>query len=95
MRLFINAILAAALITPGVANAQTLDFRTATCSDFVALPEDALDIATAWLDGHLSDEEDPESMTVDVSGTDAEDIKAHCQQNPGANLIQAVDSMDQ
>lgn len=82
------------LLTPSLALAQQFNFKTATCGDFVALSDDDVDVATTWLDGHLSDEDDPESMVVDLSESDADEIKAYCQKKPGANLIQAVESMD-
>lgn len=94
MKLITTLFLAALLMAPGVAGAQTIDFRTATCKDFVALPEDALDVVAAWIDGHLSDEEDPESMVVDASATDADEIKAHCKQHMGTKLLEAVETME-
>lgn len=82
------------LLTPSYAHAAQFNFKTATCKEFVALPDKTLDLAALWLEGFLSDEEDPESMEVDLMDTDADEIKANCLKNPKANLIKTVESMD-
>lgn len=94
MKRLAAATLIAVFLAPNMAWAQTIDFRTATCKDFIALPEDAADLAATWLDGFMSDEEDAETMSVDLSGTDAADIKAYCEKNLATKLVQAVESME-
>jgi len=44
------------------------------------LPARTLDLVAVWLDGFQADDDDPESMKVDLSATDADAIKAQCLQ---------------
>lgn len=94
MRVFIGLALAALLVAAAPLNAQTVDFRTVKCQEIAALPLDSIDFVSVWLEGYSADEEDEESMQFDLSGTDAEDIKAFCEQHPEMGLLQAVDAMD-
>jgi len=73
------------------AQAQTIDFRTYKCSKFIALPENIQELVAVWLDGFLSDDEDPQSMQVDFAGTDTDEIRTYCQSNPGALLPSAAE----
>jgi len=94
MRSITGFSLAASIFAVAPANAQTIDFRTAKCQEIAALPLDTLDFVSVWIDGYSADEEDAESMKADFSGTDADDIKAYCQQHPDTAFLKAVEEMD-
>lgn len=96
MRALRIAFLLVLTATPISAAAQTqkVDLRKMTCKEAIALPEATLDLVSVWIDGFMSDNDDPESMVVDFSGTDADEIKAVCQNNPGTRLLQAVEDLE-
>jgi hypothetical protein len=94
MRSIIGLALAASILAVAPANAQTIDFRTVKCQEIAALPIETLDFVSVWLDGYSADEEDAESMKADFSGTDADEIKAYCQQHPDPAFLKAAEEMD-
>jgi hypothetical protein len=90
---FIFALATVPFIAFGQAEAQGVDFRSLTCSQLSGMPPQTIEVVAAWLQGHLADEEDGESMLFDPSDTDAEDLTAHCAQNPGKKVVQAADEL--
>jgi hypothetical protein len=78
------------------ANAQSIDIGIITCKEVAALPKETLELIAVWLDGFHADEEDAESMKVDLAAAKArgDKIKAHCQQNPTIGLLQAAEATD-
>jgi len=79
--------------TPG--NAQTIDFRNIKCAEVLALPGATLVLIAVWLDGFQADDDDGDSMLVDLNDTDADEIRAYCQQYPSAGLLQAVEAINE
>lgn len=94
MKIFAFFLVAIVLVMTRTAQAQTIDLRTITCKEAVTLSKDTLDLVSAWIDGHLSDDDDAESMVVDFSETDAEDLRNYCQQHPKNKLIEAAENLE-
>lgn len=92
MKTYFTALIV--LLFATAAHAQKIDLRTITCKEAIALPEDTLDVVSVWIDGFMSDDDDPESMVVDFSETDSDEIKAVCQKIPSAKLLHAVEDLE-
>lgn len=94
MKFYACTLLIALMISTSAAQAQQVNFTTAKCQDLANMSEDVVDLVSVWLDGFSSDEEQPETLTVDFSGTDADDLTAYCQQNPSVSLVQAFENLE-
>lgn len=88
----ITLLVSCASASPSLA--QRLDVKTLTCKEFMGLPPDTVDKLSIWLDGLTADEDDLESMRVDVSDMDADDIKDYCAKNPSIGLLQALEKVE-
>jgi acid stress chaperone HdeB len=90
----IGAIAVAAAVLAGAsAHAQTVDLSTIKCKDFVELPKDTVNAITMWLDGYLTDEEDPTVVDFDKLKARAEKLGAFCVQNPRMGLMNAAENV--
>ncbi|WP_072396303.1 HdeA/HdeB family chaperone [Hyphomicrobium sp. CS1GBMeth3] len=89
-------VLAVPFLAAASVKAQTIDVRTITCKEVAALPDATLRLLAVWLDGYLADDESPEDAKVDLAAAqeDAEDIQAHCEQNPAMGLLQAAEALE-
>ncbi len=74
--------LAAAVFGAGGASAQAIDLSTLKCREFAEFPKDTVNAITMWLDGYLTDEEDPAVIDLDKMKAKAEKLAAYCVQNP-------------
>jgi len=92
MRTFI-ALAISPFIAMSAAQAQSVDFKSLSCQELAGMPPQTIELVAVWLEGHLADEEDAESMQVDFSDTLAGDLKAHCSQNPSKTVLQAADAL--
>jgi acid stress chaperone HdeB len=91
---FIGAIaVAAALLAGTPADAQVVDLSTIKCKDFVELPKDTVNAITMWLDGYLTDEEDPAVVDFDKLKAKADKLGAFCVQNPRMSLMNAAENV--
>jgi len=95
MKTYFVTLFGLLIATTTVAHAQDVDMRKFTCKEAIALPEDSLARVSAWIDGFMSDDDDPASMVVDFSETDADEIKAYCKNNPNIKLLQAVENLEE
>ena len=50
-------------------------------------------LAHMWLDGYLTDEEDPAVIDLDKMKARAEKLAAYCVQNPKMNLMAAAENV--
>ena len=48
---------------------------------------------TMWLDGYLTDEEDPAVIDLDKMKVSAERLAAYCGQNPEMSLMTAAENV--
>ncbi|MGD9783259.1 MAG: HdeA/HdeB family chaperone [Hyphomicrobiaceae bacterium] len=90
----IGLALVALVLGSTVVDAQTINLRTFKCADFVKLKPDTRDLVAIWLDGHLADDEAPDGLTVDFSGSDADGILAICKKSPGTDLLKAAEQAE-
>jgi acid stress chaperone HdeB len=87
------ALIAAAVFAAHGANAQALDLSAISCKQFIELPKDTAAAITMWLDGHLTDEEDPAVLDLDRIKIKAERLAALCAQNPQVSLMTAAEEV--
>lgn len=90
----VGAAIALTLMGVSSVQAQTIDLRTFKCSEFVALPAQTQDWVALWLDGFLADDQAPDGLKIDFSGTDADFITEKCKKSPDTPLLQAVEQAD-
>jgi hypothetical protein len=87
------ALLAAAAFAGHGADGQALDLSAISCKEFTELPKDTAAAITMWLDGHLTDEEDPAVIDLDRIKAKAERLAAFCAQNPQTGLMVAAEDV--
>jgi hypothetical protein len=87
------ALLAAAVFAAHGANGQAVDLSAISCRQFLELPKDTAAAITMWLDGHLTDEEDPAVLDLDRIKAKAERLAAFCAQNPQTGLMAAAEDV--
>jgi hypothetical protein len=87
------ALLAAAVFTAHGANGQVVDLSAISCKQFIELPKDTAAAITMWLDGHLTDEEDPPVLDLDRIKAKAERLAAFCARNPQTGLMAAAEDV--
>jgi hypothetical protein len=87
------ALLAVAAFVADGANAQAVDLSAISCKEFIELPKDTAAAITIWLDGHLTDEDDPAVLDLDRIKANAERLAAFCAQNPQTGLIAAAEGV--
>lgn len=78
-------------ILSSAAHAETINLRTYKCSEFVSLTEETKDLVSVWLDGYLADDEAADGLTVDFSGTDADELSEYCAANSESTVLQAAE----
>jgi acid stress chaperone HdeB len=88
----VAAVLAAAAIVAGAANAQVVDLSTIKCREFIELPKETATAITMWLDGYFTDEEDPAVVDLDKMRGKAEKLGAFCAANPKMSLMTAAEN---
>ena len=89
----VAAVLAAAAIVAGAANAQVVDLSTIKCREFIELPKETATAITMWLDGYYTADEDPVVLDFDHAKTKVEKLGAYCAQHPNLNVITAAESV--
>ena len=87
------AILVAAVLVAGTANAQVVDLSTIKCREFIELPKETATAITMWLDGYFTDEEDPAVVDLDKMRGKAEKLGAFCAANPKMSLMTAAENV--
>jgi acid stress chaperone HdeB len=86
-------LLAAAMLAADGANAQAVDLAAISCKEFVELPKDTAAAVTMWLDGYLTDEDEPAVLDLDRIKVKAERLAAFCARNPQMGLISAAEDV--
>ena len=93
IRVAAAALLAAAVLAAHGADGQALDLSAISCKQFIELPKDTATAITLWLDGHLTDEDDPAVFDLGRIKANAERIAAFCARNPQTGLVAAAESV--
>jgi acid stress chaperone HdeB len=92
-RLTIVVLVAAGLLAAEPTNAQLVDLSTLKCKNFIELPKETVNAVTMWLDGYLTDEEDPAVVDFDKMKAKAERLSEYCGQNPEMPLTTAAENI--
>ena len=87
------ALLVAVLIAADGANAQAVDLSAISCKEFVELPKDTAAAVTMWLDGYLTDEDEPAVLDLDRIKAEAERLATFCARNPQMAVISAAENV--
>jgi acid stress chaperone HdeB len=91
-RVAIAVLVVAGSLAAQPGNAQLVDLSTLRCKQFIELPKETVNAVTMWLDGHLTDEEDPAVVDFDKMNLKAERLAAYCGQNPEMSLMTAAEN---
>jgi acid stress chaperone HdeB len=86
-------LVAAGLLAAEPAHAQVVDLSTLKCKQFIEMPKEAANAVTMWLDGYLTDEDDPAMIDLDKMKAKAERLAAHCAQSPEMSLMTAAENV--
>jgi len=86
-------VLVAAISAAVPANAQVVDLSKIKCKDFIELPKETMSYLTMWLDGYLTDEEDPRVVDFEKMKTTAEKLGLYCAQNPKMSIMTAAEEV--
>jgi acid stress chaperone HdeB len=92
-RLTSVVLVAAGLLAAEPTNAQLVDLSTLKCKNFIELPKETVNAVTMWLDGYLTDEEDPAVVDFDKMKAKAERLSAYCGQKPEMTLTTAAENI--
>ena len=92
MKIASAVIVAAVLAAPG-ANAQAIDLSRMKCKDFIELPKETITSLTIWLDGYLTDDEEPRVVDLAQMKIKAEKLALFCAQNPNVSLLSAAEDV--
>jgi len=88
-----GAALLVAVFAAHGADGQALDLSAISCKQFIELPKDTAVAITLWLDGHLTDEDDPAVFDLGRIKASAERLAAFCARNPQTGLIAAAEGV--
>jgi acid stress chaperone HdeB len=91
-RVAIAVLVVAGSLAAQPGTAQLVDLSTLRCKQFIELPKETVNAVTMWLDGHLTDEEDPAVVDFDKMNLKAERLAAYCGQNPEMSLMTAAEN---
>jgi acid stress chaperone HdeB len=86
-------VVAAGLLAAGPANAQVVDLSTLKCKQFIELPKETVNAIAMWLDGYLTDDEDPAVVDFDKMKAKAERLAEYCAQSPEMSLMTAAENV--
>jgi hypothetical protein len=85
--------LAAVVFAAEAADAQAIDLSAITCKEFIELPKETATAIVMWLDGYLTDDDDPAIIDVNKTKAKAERLLAHCAQNPALSFMAAAENV--
>jgi HdeA/HdeB family len=85
--------LAAVVLAAESADAQAIDLSAISCKEFIELPRETATAIVMWLDGYLTDDDDPALVDVAKTKAKAERLVAHCTQNPALSFMAAAEDV--
>ena len=86
-------LITAVFCLAGGAQAQQVDVSKLKCKEFTELPKDTIVNVTLWLDGYLTDEEDPAVVDFDKMKGKADKLVSYCAQNPRLRIMTAAEEV--
>jgi acid stress chaperone HdeB len=81
------------LLSGMTARAETIDFSTTTCKQFLDGHKNEISIILAWLDGYYREEDDPPIFDTDKFEANSKKLAGYCAANPTVGLITAADKL--
>jgi HdeA/HdeB family len=81
-------------IVPVVMNtalAATVDVRSITCSEYLAMPAASSDRFSGWMTGWFSYQSRRTYVDFGLQQTNVTNVRAWCQSNPGASVMVALE----
>ena len=89
MRCRLNILTLAILIVPAFASEAlaTVDIRSITCSEYLAMPAAPSSKFSAWMSGWFSYQRRRTSVDFGLHQTNITNVKAWCQSNPSESVI--------
>ncbi len=90
MRCRLIVLTLAISMIPAVANAAlvtTVDIRSITCSEYLALPAAPSSKFSAWMSGWFSYQSRRTFVDFGLHQTNISNVRAWCQSNPGASVM--------
>ena len=82
------------LSCPGVAStalATTVDMRSVTCSEYLAIPAGPSGKFSAWMTGWFSYQSRRTFVDFDLHRANVASLRTWCQSNPGASVMLALE----
>jgi len=86
-------LVVAAFVAATAAQGQSLDLSRMKCKDLIDLPKETVASLTVWLDGYLTDEEEPRVVDLDKIKLKAERLSLYCAQNPRVSILSAAEDV--
>ena len=94
MRCRLNILTLAILIVPALAGealATTVNMRSITCSEYLAMPAAPSSKFSAWMTGWFSYESRRTFVDFDLHRTNVINVRGWCQANPSASVMVALE----
>src|SRR5689334_12362204 len=81
-------------IVPAVINtarAATIDIRSVTCNEYLAMPAASSDRFSGWMTGWFSYQSRRTYVDFDLHRANVASVRAWCQSNPSAGVMMALE----
>jgi acid stress chaperone HdeB len=88
-----GVVLVAAIAIVVPANAQVIDLSRIKCKEFIGFPKETMSYLTMWIDGYLTDEEDPRVVDLEKMKAKTEKLGLYCAQNPRMSVLTAAEDV--
>jgi acid stress chaperone HdeB len=88
-----GVVLVAAIAVVVPANAQVIDLSKIRCKEFIEFPKETMSYLTMWIDGYLTDEEDPRVVDLEKMKAKTEKLGLYCAQNPRMSVLTAAEDV--
>jgi len=86
-------LVVAAFVVATAAHGESLDLSRMKCKDLIELPKETVATLTVWLDGYLTDEEEPRVVDLEKMKLKAERLSLYCAQNPRVSILSAAEDV--
>jgi acid stress chaperone HdeB len=70
-----------------------IDLSKIRCKEFIEFPKETMSYLTMWIDGYLTDEEDPRVVDLEKMKAKTEKLGLYCAQNPRMNVLTAAEDV--
>jgi acid stress chaperone HdeB len=88
-----STVILATVLAATAANPQAIDLSRMKCKDLIELPKETVASLTIWLDGYLTDDEEPRVVDLAQMKVKADKLGLYCAQNPSVGLLSAAEDV--